>query len=74
MEPLFGPVAGGTNITITGSSPNDHPPSNSGSYVPDVRDVINVYLGNDLSATSVFKVNARLEARHVTYIYNFYAA
>jgi len=59
MEPLFGPVAGGTSITITGSATGDHPPSNNGSYVLDIRDAIKVYLGNDLSATSVFKVNAR---------------
>ena len=53
MEPLFGPVAGGTDITITGSGPSDYPPSDSRSYIPDLGDAINVYIGRDLSATPV---------------------
>ena len=65
MEPLFGPVAGGTNITITGSTTIDHTPSNIGSYAFAIRDASNVYIGSYLSATSLFKVNARLEACNI---------
>lgn len=62
MEPLFGPVAGGTDITITGSGPSDYPPSDSRSYIPDLGDAINVYIGRDLSATSLtLSTDVRLE-------------
>ena len=64
MEPSFGPVAGGTSITIrpTGSSPSDHPPSNIGSYIPDIRDARNVYIGNDLQSTQLMMASdGRLE-------------
>ena len=61
MEPLFGPVAGGTNIAITGPSPSD-PPSNSQSYIPDLEYAVNVYIGRDLSATSLtLSTDVRLE-------------
>ena len=50
MDPLFGPIAGGTNITIIGSTAIGYFSKYFGSNITGVR---NVYIGRDLSSTSV---------------------
>lgn len=54
MDPLFGPIAGGTSITIIGSITigdiSRYMYIHVGSTVTGVR---NVYIGKDLSATSL---------------------
>lgn len=49
MDPLFGPIAGGTNITITGSAEISYLSRYTGSTVTGIS---NVYIGKDLSSTS----------------------
>ena len=50
VDPLFGPIAGGTNITIIGSTTIDYFSKNVDTNITGVR---NVYIGKDLSSTSV---------------------
>ena len=49
MDPLFGPIAGGTSITIIGSTSIGYFAKYIGSDITGVR---NVYIGNDLTSTS----------------------
>lgn len=65
VEPLFGPIAGGTNITIiVGSTTIDYILRTvlSSFHLLDIKAARNVYIGNELSATRVFLLpNVRLE-------------
>lgn len=66
MEPLFGPIAGGTKITMAGSATMEYLAKFIGLYIPYITGVREVYIGKDLSATSVSLLPIdRLEAHVV---------
>ncbi len=48
MDPLFGPIAGGTNITIIGSTAIGYFSKYVGTNITGVK---NVYIGRDLPFT-----------------------
>lgn len=65
MDPLFGPVAGGTKVTmIIASETIDYISRHVGSNIKDVRDV---YFGEQLSSTIVSLLsNGRLEEYEIS--------
>lgn len=49
---MFGPIAGGTNITMVGSATMEYLSRFSGSYIPKITGVKEVYFGKYLTSTS----------------------